>query len=345
MQKLKTNRNDLAKFLPDQRSIRAFENLFSGVDQNNSTILQLIDEVSTSSENANSNSIMALSLIESLKQIFGEYSYIRVINATGSTIPKGSVVSISSNGSISLYLADQNAAQSYAIGLATMDIANGDTARIITFGKLSNLDTSAFSVGDLLYVSSSTAGALTNIKPSVPNLIIPIGIVTASSATTGEILVLPINGFQCKYAEFSKSVTASLSAANTAYPITFDTVSIANGISIGTTASQIIFSKTGLYRINATIQLASTGSNIKQVYVWLRKNGVDIPNTSTTISIESATAMFTPMKSNLVSVNSGDYIELCWAATDNSVSISASASTAFSPANPACTLNIEQIQQ
>lgn len=56
-----------------------------------------------------------------------------------------------------------------------------------TLGNLENVDTSAFSAGDILYLSDTTAGDLTNVAPSSPSIAVKIGVVLTSHATTGKI--------------------------------------------------------------------------------------------------------------------------------------------------------------
>jgi len=74
-----------------------------------------------------------------------------------------------------------------AIGITTATIANGSNGTVITSGLIENRNTSAYAVGDTLYVSTTT-GALTSTKPTVDS-VQALGIVVRSSATKGAILV------------------------------------------------------------------------------------------------------------------------------------------------------------
>jgi hypothetical protein len=56
-----------------------------------------------------------------------------------------------------------------AFGIVSDDIANGATGVVVIGGELSGINTSAFSVGDELFVG--TAGALTATKPTGTALI------------------------------------------------------------------------------------------------------------------------------------------------------------------------------
>ena len=110
----------------------------------------------------------------------------------GEAVSKGDAVYVSgiSGTTPVVALADADfASKMPAFGLIlTAASANGST-EVVTFGTISGVDTSAFSVGDTLYVST-TAGALTNSKPTgEASLLQNIGKVQRSHATSGSIKV------------------------------------------------------------------------------------------------------------------------------------------------------------
>ena len=93
---------------------------------------------------------------------------LEVRNTTGSTISKGAAVYISghSGTKILIDLADSDASGKYpAIGLAAGAISNNSDGEVTVYGELAGIDTSSYSVGDVLYLSS-TAGALTSTRPT-----------------------------------------------------------------------------------------------------------------------------------------------------------------------------------
>jgi hypothetical protein len=93
---------------------------------------------------------------------------LEVRNTTGSTIPKGAAVYISGhNGNkILIDLADADASGKYpAIGLAAGAIANNSDGEVTVYGELAGVNTSSYSIGDVLYLSS-TPGVLTNTRPT-----------------------------------------------------------------------------------------------------------------------------------------------------------------------------------
>ena len=271
---LRLTRSDLATFLPNQRSIRAFETLFVDVDQNNETNIELINEVAISADNAGAMAILALGIIEGLEKLaelsatsptaqikekenvisliqenandfdyidlnpnaphankvarlsygaddtlnidhkdgvvqqVGEEIFIQVTNTTGSTILNGSLVGLTGSGTaISLYNANGSVPPMYVLGLATHDILNGARGRVTQFGRVRDVNTLSLPVG-IVYANPTVVGGLTSVKPTAPNVVIPIGVVT-SSAVNGQIFVRPILEQQRYYGAFAKTVSAA----------------------------------------------------------------------------------------------------------------------------------------
>ena len=88
-------------------------------------------------------------------------------NTTGSAISAYAVVYISgiSGNTPTIGLADANSANMPAFGLTVSAVNNNATVDVITFGNISGVDTSSFSLGDTLYVSN-TAGEFTSTPPA-----------------------------------------------------------------------------------------------------------------------------------------------------------------------------------
>jgi len=120
----------------------------------------------------------------------------QVRNSTGSTINKGQVVYISgSTGQIgNITLAQANAYNSsQVIGVANQNIPNNTNGWIVTQGTVTGFDTSAFTAGNPIYLSATTAGALTQTEPSTPNYAVHMGVCLYSNVSNGKIYINPIN--------------------------------------------------------------------------------------------------------------------------------------------------------
>lgn len=115
-------------------------------------------------------------------------------NRSGTTMTKGQVVFISGHSGTEseVDLADADDATAMpAFGLVNSTTANDNAdVEIVTFGEIIGMDTSAFSVGDVVYVST-TPGELTATPPTgESSLIQNMGKVVRSHATEGIIKVI-----------------------------------------------------------------------------------------------------------------------------------------------------------
>jgi hypothetical protein len=284
-----------------------------------------------------------------IQQIGQEY-YARVQNDTGVEIPNGSLVGFAGVGpdytlSVAPYLADGSQPSLYVLGVMTHDLPDtGNKGLCTVWGHVRDLDTSAFSQGDILYASPSTAGGFTNIKPTAPNNCIPVAAVLRAHATEGEIFVRPTIEQQKYYGTFAKTASQTPAATNTAYPLTFTTTQVSNGVTIGTPASRIVVVQSGLYQFDATIQLSSGNSSAKNVWFWFRRNGTDVANSARIITSDTNNGYAPISLSQTISLAASDYVEIVFAASNTAVSVSAVAATAFAPGAPAVLLSVTQVQ-
>lgn len=298
-----------------------------------------------------SDETLNLGMAYGVIQQVGQEFYARVKNETGVLITNGSAVGFVGASadalSVAPYLADGTQSSLLILGIMTHDLPDsGEKGYCTVWGFVRDLNTSAFSVGDLLYVSPSVAGGLTNVKPTAPDNCIPIAAVVTSNATTGVIFVRPTIEQQQYYGEFSKTTSQTPAAINTAYALTFDNTDIANGISIGGTTSQIIIANSGLYNIACSVQITSNNSSQKSVWVWLRLNGTtNVPNSARIASITLNNGYLVVALNEVYSFTANDFIEIMYAADDTNISIATVAATAFAPAAPAVILTVTQTEQ
>ena len=285
-------------------------------------------------------------------QQIGLETYARVANFTGVTIPNGTVVGFTgavpdSALSVAPYLANGSTPSLYMLGVMTHDLPDTGTKGYCTvWGFVRDLNTSAFTLGDVLYASPTVAGAFTNVKPTAPNNVIPVAAVLQVGTTDGVIFVRPTIEQQKYYGEFTKTDTQSPAVINTAYALTFTNTEIANGVSRGTPTSRIVVAQAGLYNIAASVQITSTNSSQKSIWVWAKLNGTtDVANSARIASITLNNGYVVVSLNEVASLNAGDFIEIMYAADSTNVSIATVAATAFAPAAPAAILAVTQTEQ
>lgn len=118
--------------------------------------------------------------------------YLPVVNKTTSTITLGTVVKfVGAEGDrFKIEAFDASADEELnLIGVVEKDIAQDDNGVVVQVGYIKGIDTSTYTVGDILY-ASTTAGGLTTTAPTKPDLVIPVAVVK-TSATNGSIFVRP----------------------------------------------------------------------------------------------------------------------------------------------------------
>lgn len=285
-------------------------------------------------------------------QQIGMETFARVQNNTGVLIPNGSVVGFTgavpdSALSVAPYLANGATNSLYVLGVMTHDLPDTGTKGYCTvWGFVRGLNTSAYSLGDILYASPTVAGGFTNVKPTAPNNVIPMAAVLQVSATDGVIFVRPTIEQQTYYGEFSKLNSQTPAAINTAYAILLTNTEIANGVSLGTPLSRVVISQAGLYNIALSVQITSSNASQKSVRIWLRKNNTtDIPNSARLASTTLNNGYLVVTLNETFSLLANEFIEVMYSTDDVNVSISTVAATAFAPAAPAVLLAVTQVEQ
>ena len=123
-----------------------------------------------------------------------------VRNTTGATLTKGTAVYISGstgqNSTVSKALATGDATSAQTLGLITSDLANNSNGYVTVIGLVSNIDTSAYTDGQQLYLSPTTAGTLTATKPYAPQHLVYVAIVERAHPSQGKLFVKVQNGYE-----------------------------------------------------------------------------------------------------------------------------------------------------
>lgn len=129
----------------------------------------------------------------------GQEEVARCYNGTGSTIPKGRVVYISGaqgqRPKISLSNASSESGSSKTFGITAESILDGQEGIVATFGIVEGINTSSFTAGAALWLSSS-AGIMTTSRPTAPLHMVFVGYCIKAHATAGRIFVNPQNGYE-----------------------------------------------------------------------------------------------------------------------------------------------------
>lgn len=289
---------------------------------------------------------------DGVTQQMGQELYGRILNNTGSLIPNGSCLGINpATNSYVLFTADGTLSPITIVGVSTQDIPNGANGRITVWGRVRDINTTGVPFGEtwlagqILYVSTTIPGGFTNVKPTAPSLSMPIAQVVTVNATTGQIAVRPTIEQQLFYGQFAKTADQSPLVVNTATALTWTSALIANGVSIGSPTSRIVVANAGLYKFSISLQLTSGSASVKNVWIWFRKNGVDVANSTLLTALDTSSVPRTPSRDLFFSLAAGDYVEIMFASDSLNMTVDAIPATAFAPAAPAALLSVNQEQQ
>jgi len=140
--------------------------------------------------------------------------------------------------------------------------------------------------------------------------------------------------------------TGSTSAATA---VKLNTTGFSSGISVANNGSgvptRITFAAAGTYMLAPSIQFKNTDTNDHDATVWFRKNGTDIANSATIISIPKAAdggAGFFQIVF-YEQVTAGQYIEVMWLPENTAVTVDYTAAGAIAPAIPSVIVVAERI--
>lgn len=294
-----------------------------------------------------------LSHLNGVTQQIGFETYLRAKNDTGTAIPNGTVVGfagVNSEVTVQPFIANGSVPEIYLIGVTTFDMEDQAVGPVTVFGKVRGLDTSGSAVGevwvvgDILYASPYAAGRLTTVRPTAPQVVIPVAVVLRADATDGEILVRPTIQIGLGYGSFSSTADQTPATINTATAVALNVTGSACGVSLGTPTSRIVVAAAGFYQFAASIQLTSTNASSKSVYFWVAKNGVAVPYSTRAVTVASSSSYFPASVTYDMTMEAGDYVEFMWAADSTAVTLGAVPASSFAPAAPSVIVSVAQLQ-
>lgn len=103
--------------------------------------------------------------------------------------------------------------------------------------------------------------------------------------------------------------------ANAINTVGFNSTAISSGVSI-VGGNQITVAGGGTFNLQFTFQFDKTDAGTDFVDVWLRRNGSNVADSKTTLSLVFNNAVLLAGWSYLISLNAGDNLQIVWTSLD-----------------------------
>lgn len=201
--------------------------------------------------------------------------------------------------------------------------------------------TTVQSVGNAVFNQISSSVVLTSQSSSFANTTVFNTYTQSINNATSSFGVTPYYG--------SFYHTASILAAATSTPTTMslNSTDFSYGVNIsGSSNDKIKFASGGYYDIQFSAQLSKDTGTTSAIYIWIRKNGVDVPWSNTGVTLAGgANDVATPAWNWFVNPSPNDYYQIMWSAvgaTNNSY-ITASAAIGGGPEVPSLIVTVNRV--
>ena len=268
--------------------------------------------------------------------------------STGSTGLTGSTGSTGATGASGATGVSGNDGATGATGIAGNDGATGSTGATGATGSFgatgatgvagTNGSTGATGATGLSGSTGATGIGSTGATGSVGSTGATGVGATGATGPTGA------GGASGYYGSYFSNVDQVAALPSTAYAMTVNNIVGENGISV-VSGSQITFTSTGTYDIQFSAQFHNNGGggSGNTVQIWFRKNGTDIPESATRISVPTNNPYVVAAWDFMDNFTAGDNFQLMWSTDNTNISIDHNTATAPAPAIPSVIITVMQV--
>jgi hypothetical protein len=219
----------------------------------------------------------------------------------------------------------------------SITITNGTISSVNISNSVGSFNSVTINNGTLssVTISSSSLGSVT-----ISNA---VGEFDSITVTAGAI---PFNTITNRaVGQFESHVDQTATSANVAYVVQMNNAAAFNsGITIAS-STNVTVAAAGVYSINASIQFANSDSSNHNSTFWFRKDGTNIPNSASVISVPKVAdggktlAQVTIFESMSIS----SYVQLVWSVDNVAVTLDYSAASGSIPEIPSVIFNMQRI--
>jgi hypothetical protein len=172
-----------------------------------------------------------------------------------------------------------------------------------------------------------------------------LGQVTVSATLSGSTIFNTATG---SYGSFYDTTIQTNPVANIARSMSFNSTDITNGVSIsGSTSPFNTYIKTtnaGVYDIQFSAQVEKTDSGTDEIVIWLRKNGIDLTDSATKLTLSGNSTKVVAAWNWFVSSAANDYYQIIWVSADTGMRLYAEPIN-DTPGIPSVILTVNRVDQ
>jgi hypothetical protein len=252
-------------------------------------------------------------------------------------------------------IVDQALSASYFSGSITNAISASYALTASYFsGSITNAISASYALTSsfatrALSASYAANGGVTQLLAG-PNITLSpidgLGQVTVSATLSGSTIFNTATG---SYGSFYDTTTQTNPVANVPRSMSFNSTDITNGVSIsGSTNPFNTYIKTtnaGVYNIQFSAQVDKTDGGSDDIVIWLRKNGIDLTDTATTLTLPTNNSKVVAAWNWFVSSATGDYYQIIWRSADTDLRLLAESISVDHPGIPSVIVTANRVDQ
>ncbi len=129
-----------------------------------------------------------------------------------------------------------------------------------------------------------------------------------------------INGYLPYYGSFYDTTTQTNASGTAVNKLSYNTTAEARGVAV-VSGSLVQVANSGTYNVQFSAQLEKGNASTDEIYIWLAKNNVNVPNSNTAVTMKGAAERMVAAWNWVLTLDRNEHVELRWNSTDTTTRI------------------------
>jgi hypothetical protein len=169
-----------------------------------------------------------------------------------------------------------------------------------------------------------------------------VAVPLATLAISGGFYTTGSFGF---YGAFCSTGSQTNPTPNVSRSMQLETTELSNGVSI-VSGSRITVAHPGVYNLQFSAQLEKTDNGVDTVYIWFKKNGTNVPRSTTSLDVlkqAGGSGRFVAAWNYVENLTANDYIEIVWQSDDINMQLAFDPASGNYPSIPSVIATLTQV--